>query len=229
MTVNAANLLIVSALVLSVASIPRAAIWLRAALAAVAALWIVYIALRLRGGFAPAFACGTLMTISFIQALFAIRWGNKIRLSAEEVAMVERCFPSIPRVTVRQLLDQGLWVSGKPGEPLLHEGTPATHLFYLSEGEVSVSSGGREIATSGPGHFFGEITVLSGGPATASVSLKTPARFWCATADSLHAFLALYPDYRSILEAAFAGDLRDKLRLANQRMVSLEAAANTAG
>lgn len=226
MSVNIANLLLASALVLAVASVPRATFWLRVALTAVAAAWLVYIAVRVRNGFAPAMACGTLMTISFIQALFSVRWSNKIRLSAEEVAMVERCFPSIPRPAVRQLLDQGLWVAGKPGEPLLHEGAPATHLFYLSEGEVSVSSGGREIATSGPGHFFGEITVLSGGPATASVTLTTAARFWCATADSLHAFLALYPDYRAILEAAFAGDLRDKLRLANQRMVTLEAAAS---
>jgi hypothetical protein len=228
MAFTMANLLVGSALLLAVASIPRKTLWLRAALSFVGLVGLAYVILHARG-IGPAMACGALMTISFIQTLFSISWGAKIRLSAEEVAMVERCFPSIPRPTVRQLLDQGLWVSGKPGEPLLHEGTPATHLFYLSEGEVSVSSGGRELATSGPGHFFGEITVLSGGPATASVTLKTQARFWCATANSLHAFLALYPEYRAILEAAFAGDLRDKLRLANQRMVTLEAAAHPAG
>jgi hypothetical protein len=223
-----ANLMMGAALALAVASIPRPTLVLRSTLAFVGLAGLVYVIMRHRG-IGPALACGALMTISFIQALFSVRWGTKITLSAEEVAMVERCFPSIPRPAVRQLLDQGMWVTGKTGEPLLNEGTPATHLFYLSEGEVSVSSGGREIATSGPGHFFGEITVLSGGPATASVTLKTPSRFWCATADSLHSFIALYPEYRAILEAAFAGDLRDKLRLANQRMVSMEAAANAAG
>jgi CRP/FNR family cyclic AMP-dependent transcriptional regulator len=223
-----ANLLGGSALLLAIASVPRATVWLRAALTIVGAVGLVYVLLHGRG-IEPALACGALMTINFLQALFSVTWGgDKVRLSAEEVAMVEHCFASIPRSTARQLLDQGLWVSGKAGEALLHEGTPATHLFYLSEGEVSVSLGGSELATSGPGHFFGEITVLAGGPATASVTLKTHARFWCATADRLHSFLALYPQHKSILEAAFAGDLRDKLRLANKRMISLEAAAHNA-
>jgi hypothetical protein len=227
MAFTLANLLAGSALLLAITSVPRATLWLRVALAAAGAAGLVYVILHGRG-LGPAVACGALMAINAIQALFSVNWGKTVRLSAEEVAMVEHCFPSIPRPTVRHLLDQGLWVSGKRGESLLHEGTPVTHLFYLSEGDVSVSSGGRELATSGPGHFFGEITVLSGGPATASVTLATPARFWCATADSLHSFLALYPEYRAILEAAFAGDLRDKLRLANKRMVSMEA-ARTAG
>lgn len=223
-----ANLLGGSALLLAVASVPRATVWLRGALCLVGAVGLVYVLMHGRG-IEPAVACGALMTINFIQALFSVSWsGAKVRLSAEEVAMVEHCFDSLPRSTARQLLDQGLWVSGKAGEFLLHEGAPATHLFYLSEGEVSVSSGGRELATSGPGHFFGEITVLAGGPATASVVLKTHARFWCATADSLHSFLSLYPEHKSTLEAAFAGDLRDKLRLANKRMISMEAAAHAA-
>ena len=227
MAFTMANLLAGSALLLALASIPRNTLWLRVALAICAAAGLVYVILHGRG-FLQALVCGALMTISLIQTLFSISWASKIRLSAEEVAMAEHCFPSIPRPTIRHLLDQGLWVSARQGEFLLHEGAPATHLFYLSEGEVSVSSGGRELATSGPGHFFGEITVLSGGPATASVILKKPSRFWCATADSLHSFLSLYPDYRAILEASFAGDLRDKLRLANQRMVKMEAAAHAA-
>ena len=222
------NMLIGSALLLAATSLPRATVWVRAALSLIGAVGLAYVILHGRG-IGAALACGALMTISFVRALFAINWGARIQFSAEEVAMVERCFPSIPRATVRQLLDQGLWVSGKAGEALVHEGTPVTHLFYLSEGEVSVSLRGREVATSGPGHFFGEMTVLSGGPATADVVLRTHGRFWCVSADALHAFLALYPDYRGILEAAFAGDLRDKLRLADQRMVTMEAAAAAHG
>lgn len=222
-----ADLLLGSALLLALASVPRGTLAVRAALAVVGAAGLAYVILHHRG-FVPALACAALMVVSAARLLFSIRWGAEVRLSAEEVAMVERCFPGIPRPTARALLDQGLWVQGKTGEVLVHEGTPVTHLFYLSEGEVSVSSGGRELATSGAGHFFGEITVFTGGPATANVTLRTPARFWCASADALHAFLAVHPDYRPILEAAFAGDLRDKLRLANQRMVSLEAAASGA-
>jgi len=222
-----ANLLLGSALLLVLASIPRDTKPLRGALILVGAAGLVYVILHGRG-LLPAAACAALMLVSAARLLFSIRWGAEVRLSAEEIAMIERSFPGIPRATARALLDQGLWVQGKPGEVLVHEATPVTHLFYLSEGTVSVSSGGRELATSDAGHFFGEITVLSGGPATATVTLATPARFWCASADALHAFLAVNPSYRAILEAAFAGDLRDKLRLANQRVVSLEAAVSGA-
>lgn len=140
------------------------------------------------------------------------------RLTEEEKVMAQRTLPGMPRASIRQLLDQGLWIDGKIGEALIREGQPVSHLFYMSEGEAAVISGGKQVATCQPGHFLGEMTVLSGQPATASVTLSTPARFWCVAADSLRAFLAANPSFRPALEAAFSGTLRDKLRLANERL-----------
>jgi CRP/FNR family transcriptional regulator, cyclic AMP receptor protein len=42
------------------------------------------------------------------------------------------------------------------------------------EGEVRVAQGTRTIARAGPGEFFGEISLLDGGPRTASVIAETP-------------------------------------------------------
>jgi CRP-like cAMP-binding protein len=55
--------------------------------------------------------------------------------------------------------------------------------------------------------------------------LRTDARFWCIASDTLKRFIAANPEFRHALEAAFAGDLRDKLRLANQRIAAMGDAA----
>jgi len=44
----------------------------------------------------------------------------------------------------------------------------------LGEGEAKVLQNGRTIGTLGPGDFFGEISLLDGGPRTADVVATTP-------------------------------------------------------
>jgi CRP-like cAMP-binding protein len=53
------------------------------------------------------------------------------------------------------------------------------------------------------------------------VTLRTDTRFWCIAAETLKRFIDANPDFGHALEAAFAGDLRDKLRLANRRLVAM--------
>jgi CRP-like cAMP-binding protein len=166
-------------------------------------------------------AGGALAIANLLQLVLTVPAARRAPMSEEELAFAEGSLSSLPRGAVRQLFDQGLWISGRVGEQLIHEGEPASHLFYLSSGEVSISTGGRELAVSGAGHFFGEITVMNREAASASVTLRTDARFWCIASDTLKRFLAVNPEFRHALEAAFAGDLRDKLRLANQRIVAM--------
>ncbi len=132
--------------------------------------------------------------------------------------MAETVLPRMDPAVLRQLLDQGLWLDARAGETLIREGEPAPHLFYLAEGEAEVTTGGHPVARCPAGHFLGEITILSGEPATATVTLAGRARFWCIGRDALARMLALYPAMRPTLEAAFVGDMADKLRLANQRL-----------
>lgn len=166
-------------------------------------------------------AGSALAVANLLQLILTVPAARRARMTEEELAFAEGSFPTLSRGAMRQLLDQGLWIAGRSGEHLIQEGAPASHLFYLSQGEALIASGGRELAICGPGHFFGEITVLNREPASATVRLRTDARFWCIAAETLRRFLAANPEYRDVLEAAFAGDLRNKLRLANQRMVAI--------
>jgi CRP-like cAMP-binding protein len=48
------------------------------------------------------------------------------------------------------------------GAQLLGEGAPGYSLFILLDGTATVTSGGAELGTQGPGDFFGEIALLGG-------------------------------------------------------------------
>src|SRR5262245_56147118 len=62
------------------------------------------------------------------------------------------------------------------GVRLVGEGAAGYSFLVLAEGEAVVTSDGAEIATLGPGDFFGEIAIISGGPRSATVTTTTPAR-----------------------------------------------------
>ncbi len=62
------------------------------------------------------------------------------------------------------------------GRELVHQGVPGDSFFVLLEGEADVEIDGRHRSTLHPGDFFGEISMLDRGPATATIVTKTPAR-----------------------------------------------------
>lgn len=57
---------------------------------------------------------------------------------------------------------------------MIREGDLGSTLFVIVEGQAVVSRGGKKLATLVPGDFFGEISLLDGGPRTATVAADTP-------------------------------------------------------
>ena len=58
--------------------------------------------------------------------------------------------------------------------PIVLEGEPGGTFFIILEGEAKVTRKGRTINQLYPGDFFGEVSLLDGGPRTASVVAETP-------------------------------------------------------
>mgnify|MGYP001279368767 CR=1 FL=1 len=61
-----------------------------------------------------------------------------------------------------------------PGEVILQQGIPVQQFYMIESGEVDILGSGYgnheyNLATMGPGQFFGEISLLHGGDAVASV------------------------------------------------------------
>jgi CRP/FNR family cyclic AMP-dependent transcriptional regulator len=67
------------------------------------------------------------------------------------------------------------------GRVLCKEGDRGREFFVLVEGKVDVARKGRRVATLGAGDFLGEISLLEQTPRTATVTAKTPLRFFVLT------------------------------------------------
>jgi CRP-like cAMP-binding protein len=62
------------------------------------------------------------------------------------------------------------------GKELITQGRPGDTFYLLLDGEASVQVDGRDRPPLRPGSFFGEISMLDRGPATATVVTTTPAK-----------------------------------------------------
>lgn len=59
------------------------------------------------------------------------------------------------------------------GRVLTSEGAPGREFIVISEGSATVSRGDHRIAQLGPGDFFGELSLVTGIPRTATVTAAT--------------------------------------------------------
>jgi CRP/FNR family cyclic AMP-dependent transcriptional regulator len=64
-----------------------------------------------------------------------------------------------------------------PGTSVVQEGTMSgVGFFVVADGEATVTVGGNEVATLGPGDHFGELALISQKERTATVTAKTEVR-----------------------------------------------------
>lgn len=144
---------------------------------------------------------------------------RKESFTAEEQRMIDSLVTGLSQTRARHLIDQGMWLTGKAGDVLTREGEPVEHLYFLAEGDARVLMAGRQIATCHAGDLIGELTVLSGDKATATVILEGSARFWCAPAEDLRPYVEAHDDIRRAIEHGFARALKAKLHASNAAMV----------
>lgn len=70
----------------------------------------------------------------------------------------------------------GTDIDVEAGRELVHQGDPASEAFLLLEGAAVAERDGQELATFGPGDFFGEMALLVHGQRTATVTASSRLR-----------------------------------------------------
>jgi CRP-like cAMP-binding protein len=93
-------------------------------------------------------------------------------------AMVRRLrsvplFQGLSARELREILRAGTEVEFREGTTIVSEGLAATDFYLLLDGEAEVLVRGRRRRTLHPGDYFGEISVMDGGPRSATVTAKT--------------------------------------------------------
>jgi CRP-like cAMP-binding protein len=61
----------------------------------------------------------------------------------------------------------------EPGAVIVEEGTVGEDFYLIGTGEAVVLRAGREVATVGPGQYFGELALLDQAPRNATVTART--------------------------------------------------------
>src|SRR4051794_13379478 len=85
-------------------------------------------------------------------------------------------FSGLAKKELRAIHAEAKEVTFKPGSVIIAEGEKGGRFYLLLEGTASIVAKGREIRQAVPGDHIGEISLLDGGPRTATVTAETPVR-----------------------------------------------------
>ncbi|HET7711799.1 MAG TPA: cyclic nucleotide-binding domain-containing protein [Thermoanaerobaculia bacterium] len=92
------------------------------------------------------------------------------------------------------------------GSVIISEGEPGASMYVISSGEVKVytrgtgNSGSVYLAKLSEGDFFGEVSVLTGKPRTATITASRPTELLRLDKEKLDTALAKHPGIRKVLD-----------------------------
>jgi len=113
-------------------------------------------------------------------------------------------FAEFPKAALEELLSVTAVRAYAAGDVIVREGDPGDSLFLIAEGHVQVRTcdpGGRDVALArlGPGDFFGEVSVLTGRPRTATIVAGDAATVIEIRRELLEDISSRHPDVESVL------------------------------
>lgn len=103
------------------------------------------------------------------------------------------------------------------GRVILREGEPGEEFYLIADGTVRVETTRTddehpvELATLGRGAFFGEVSVLTGRPRTATVTAADEVLVVVFSKDLVDRLFEAYPRVKRLLETMVLGRARDTI------------------
>ena len=137
----------------------------------------------------------------------------KLETTDERAEALRRAdaFEDLPDDALHELAESAEPEQVRAGGTLLLQGFVGERMYVILEGSVNVERTGTDVATLGPGSFFGEIGVLQGRDRTASITAATDVRILSIPAETLARVGERQPDLMRRLETTMGE------RLASQR------------
>jgi len=131
--------------------------------------------------------------------------------NVDEKLLIGTVLPDLERSQRHKLLKLGKWRMLKPGHVLMEQGQVRPDLVFIASGAASIERDDTLIGVCGAGDFLGEMSFLTGRPASATVRVATETRCCSFDAAALKALLAKNADLRQALEEGFNRNLVGKL------------------
>lgn len=99
-------------------------------------------------------------------------------------------------------------VTVEAGRELVTQGKTGRECFIILSGTARVTCNGVDVATLGPGEYFGELALLDGGPRTATVTAETELGTLVLTQRSFAGVIDEVPGLAHKLMSSLAARLR---------------------
>jgi len=90
----------------------------------------------------------------------------------------------------------------------MRQGDQGSEMYVLANGAAKVERDGRQISTMAPGAFIGDISLLSDGARTATVTLTEPSRLLVVGHREFHELMDEMPSVRNGVLRSVAEKLR---------------------
>jgi voltage-gated potassium channel len=113
--------------------------------------------------------------------------------------------PLFASLSESELEELGRWFdthSAGEGVKLAGEGAAGYSFFVLADGSAAVTAGGRQLASLGPGDFFGEMAILGDGRRSATVTTTSPTRLFVMFGTEFRQLQHAHPGIAAVLAAA---------------------------
>jgi CRP/FNR family cyclic AMP-dependent transcriptional regulator len=102
-------------------------------------------------------------------------------------------FADLPKEELQTIARSCNEVSFNEGEWIIRQGDVHSAVYVIVEGEVAVVIGDEDRRVLSTGSFFGEVSVLLGEPASASIVTRTPLRCLVIPGAEVQTFLVSHP------------------------------------
>jgi hypothetical protein len=140
------------------------------------------------------------------------------RFDEEHKHFADNMPDTVDRSAIKRLLDLADLERYDPGTVLTTEGHAVTKLVYIADGIVKIEHGDRVVAICGPGDYIGELSFLSGNPASANTTVVKPCRALVFDQAKLTAAMASDAQLRRTLDSALNKNLAGKLSRSNNQL-----------
>lgn len=168
------------------------------------------------GSLAEAIWAAAFAVVNLVQLARVVHQHRRNFMTAEQRELIELVLQVQDPRQQRHLLEVITWRDAKLAEVLMWQGQRAPPLVFLASGEAKIEHDGVELGSCGAGEFMGEMSLISGLRATATVTVSEAARIAVFDRDVLLRLLPDMPDLARSLDHAFNRGLAEKIQRMNK-------------
>jgi len=164
---------------------------------------------------------GNLIVIAFVvvngvQLVLLELRTRRHHLTAEERELLEGVLQVQDPEQQRRLIGLMRWRDAEVDEMLLEQGDSRPPLIYVASGEAEIIFDGKSVGTCSTGDFIGEMSLMTGERASATVRVSKPLRMARFDRDGLAQFTRSVPELQRAFDAALNRGMVAKITRMNK-------------